>query len=131
MLDLAHPVQKIFLHRNHGQTLSVLNEARLTDRPDPSTELWVVPIWRTVATDGSGLPGLIESIQNHAAYLHQSGEWFTRERTRLSAEFDLFILQTLMERFRASVSEPTLEQVMDSIQKRKLSPREAANVLLK
>lgn len=129
MLDLAHPVQKIFLH--HGQSLPSQGDSGKPDQPEPDTGQWVVPIWRTVATDGSGLPGLIGSIQDHAAHLHQSGEWFIRERARLSAEFDLFVQQTLMDRFRASIPESKLEQIMDSIQKRKLSPREAVNVLLK
>jgi len=92
--------------------------------------LWATPIWRTVATDGTGLPDLVEAIQSHAAHLHQSGEWSVREKARLSAEFDLFIQQALMERFRSNFSESKLEQIMNSIQNRKLSPREAVNVLL-
>jgi LAO/AO transport system kinase len=129
MLDLAHPVQKVFQH--HGQSLPALGEQSITDRPSPNAILWVPPIWRTVATDGSGLPELIGSIQEHAAHLRQSGEWFIREKARLSAEFDLFLQLALLERFHARVPESRLEQIMDSIQKRKLSPREAANVLLK
>ena len=97
----------------------------------PNPALWLTPIRRTVATDGSGLPELIESIQTHAAFLRQSGEWVIRERARLLMEFDLFIQQTLVDRFRARVPESRIEQVLESIQNRKLSPREAANVLLR
>jgi LAO/AO transport system kinase len=129
MLDLAHPVQKVFQH--HGQSLPALGEQGKTTQPPLNADLWVPPTWRTVATDGSGLPELIGSIQEHAAHLRKSGEWFMREKARLSAEFDLFVQQSLLERFRARVPEAQLEQIMDSIQKRKLSPREAVNVLLK
>src|SRR5512141_1081210 len=55
MLDLAHPTPKVFQH--HGQRLVV-------DAPNssnPNAALWIQPILRTVATDGTGLPGLIES----------------------------------------------------------------------
>ena len=125
MLDLGHPVQKIFQH--HGQTLKVEAPAKTV----AETALWIPPILRTVATDGSGLPGLMDAISAHAAHLRQSGEWRTRERARLSAEFDLFVQQTLMDRFLASLPKTKLDQIMDSIQKRKLSPREALKVLLR
>ena len=125
MLDLAHPVQKIFQH--HGQTLKVA----APPGPEAGIGLWIPPLIKTVATDGSGLPSLIEAIRGHAAHLRQSGEWHSRERARLSAEFDLFVQQTLVDRFRASLPETRLDEIMDSIQNRKISPREALNVLLR
>ncbi len=125
MLDLAHPVQKIFQH--HGQSLRVEAPAQ----PESGAAMWIPPILRTVATDGSGLPALIDAVRAHAAHLHKSGEWHRRERNRLTAEFDLFVQQTLLDRFRARLHQAKLDEIMDSIQKRKLSPREALNVLLK
>jgi LAO/AO transport system kinase len=125
MLDLAHPVAKVFQH--HGQSMKV-------DAPNTSAlnaKLWIPPIRRTVATEGTGLPGLIESIQAHAEHLRQSGEWLTRERARLEAEFDLSIQEALVARFRASVTESKMDEMLESIQNRKISPREAVNVLLK
>ena len=128
MLDLAHPVQKVFQH--HGQSLSVPGEERTHRAGEPAGNLWATPIWRTVATDGSGLAELIGSILAHAAFLRESGEWSVRERARLSAEFDLFVQQALVDGFRARVSVERMDEVLVSIQNRKLSPREAANVLL-
>src|SRR5512133_1403039 len=69
MLDLAHPVAKVFQH--HGQSMKV--EAPASTATD--VQMWIPPIVRTVATEGTGLPGLIESIQAHAEHLRQSGEW--------------------------------------------------------
>jgi LAO/AO transport system kinase len=127
MLDLAHPVQKIFKH--HGQNLVI--QSAQPGETQPVTPLWIPPIHRTVATLGSGLPELIASIHNHVTHLRQNGEWFVREKNRLSAEFDLFAQQILMERFRASVPPAKFESIMNSIQNRQISPREAVNVLLK
>jgi LAO/AO transport system kinase len=132
MLDLAHPVAKTFQH--HGQTLAVLAPNQAAPSASPSSgdfALWIPPIQRTVATDGTGLPGLIESIQAHAVHLRQSGEWLTRERDRLEAEFELSIQEMLVARFRASIPEARLDEMLESIQNRKISPREAVNVLLK
>jgi LAO/AO transport system kinase len=122
MLELAHPMPKVFQH--HGQTMTV-------ETPEAAdAALWIPPVRRTVATEGTGLPELVESIQTHAAHLRQSGEWHVRERARLEAEFDLSIQEALVARFREKVSEARLDEMIKSIQKRKISPREAVNVLL-
>jgi LAO/AO transport system kinase len=122
MLELAHPVRKVFMH--HGQVME-LNGAET-----PNARLWIPPIRRTVATEGKWLPELLESIQQHAEHLRQSGDWARRERARLEAEFDLLIQEALVARFRSSIPEKKLDETLDSIQKRKLSPREAVNRLL-
>jgi LAO/AO transport system kinase len=125
MLDLAHPAPRTFQH--HGQ---ILADSLRTAGPQDAV-LWMTPIARTVATDGSGLADLLVLIQSHAAYLRSTGAWQLRERARLSAEFDLFIQKTLVDRFHARIPAGQIDQIMDSIQKRKISPREAVNVLLK
>jgi LAO/AO transport system kinase len=124
MLELAHPVRHVFLH--HGQSMTM-------DGPEQASSangLWIPPICRTVATEGAGLPGLIESIQGHAGHLRQSGDWAKRERARLEAEFDLLVRETLVARFHASIPEKKLDEALESIQNRKISPREAVNMLL-
>lgn len=129
MLDLAHPVRKVFMH--HGQAMTADTPATsLEKRGNEGGLLWIPPIRRTVATDGAGLPELLESIREHREHLRQSGDWARRERARLSAEFDLFIQNTLVERFRASLPENGIDQMLDLIQNRQLSPREAANKLM-
>jgi LAO/AO transport system kinase len=128
MLDLAHPVPKIFEH--HGRLMPVPGAQNESPAADPNASLWIPPIRRTVATQGVGLPDLVESIQAHAAHLRQSGEWSLRERARLSAEFDLLVQHALMERFRAANPESKLEQLIDALQNRKLSPREVVNIVL-
>jgi LAO/AO transport system kinase len=141
MLDLGHPVQKIFI-QHHGINLGFKDSrinmisrkgfGMISDEGQPAPiPQWIPPILKTVATDGSGLNGLIDAIRAHAAHLRKSGEWHTRERARLSAEFDLFVEQTLVERFRASLPETKLDEIMDCIQQRKISPREALNLLIK
>ncbi len=75
MMGLAHPVAKVFRH--HGQEM-------ITPESKPvSTTLWVPPILRTIATDGTGVAELILAIDKHADHLHESGEWGRRDRTRL------------------------------------------------
>src|SRR5512143_3586349 len=74
MLELAHPVQRRYLH--HGQAMTILAH------DDPSPDTWNVPIQRTIVTDGTGIPELVVEIERHEAYLRGSGNWSERERAR-------------------------------------------------
>ncbi len=122
MLELAHPVQRIFLH--HGQAL------RLAGEEKPSS-LWIPPICKTIAPEAGGLPGLMEAIAAHAAHLRQSGDWARRERARLETEFDLLLRETLVAQFHARVTETRLQASLQTIHTRQASPREALISLLK
>lgn len=122
MLELAHPVRKVFRH--HGQWME-LNGATA-----PQDGLWIPPVLRTVATTGSGLPELMEAIARHAAHLRSGGDWARRERARLQAEFDLRLQETLVERFLARIPSTRLEGALAAIQNRSMSPREAVSSLL-
>jgi LAO/AO transport system kinase len=122
MLELAHPVEKIFRH--HGQAMVI-----------PSSEpanasAWVPPILRTIATDGTGVEELMAAIEQHAQHLHQSGEWVHRERARLESELEGLLTETLVAQFRARVPDDRYGEVLDRLVQRKLSPWEAVKELL-
>jgi len=122
MLELAHPVRKVFRH--HGQIME-LNGPETRD-----SALWIPPIQRAVATEGRGVPELLEAIQRHVAHLRSSGDWTRRERARLEAEFNLIFQETLVARFLSKIPPKSMDQMLESIQKRKISPREAVHQLL-
>ena len=123
MLDLAHPVEKVFRH--HGQAMTV--SAPAVDH-DPA--LWIPPIVRTVATEGTGVTELVKSISAHAEHLRRSGDWSKRERTRLETELDLMLTQTLAAQFRAQLPESRYDEVVEQLTKRTLSPWEAVKSLM-
>lgn len=129
MLDLAHPVQKVFMH--HGTPLvSPHLGVENGGTEGGGGSLWIPPIRRTVATQATGLPELLASIQQHAEYLRKSGDWARRERARLSAEFDLLVQQLLMARFHSAVPDFRVDEMLDRIQNREISPREAVGQLM-
>ncbi|PWH15665.1 MAG: methylmalonyl Co-A mutase-associated GTPase MeaB [Anaerolineae bacterium] len=122
MLELAHPVRKVFRH--HGQMME------LNDGVVPQEGLWIPPVQRTVATDGRGVPELLESIERHVAHLRANGDWMRRERARLQAEFDLLLQEALVSRFLAKIPPSKVEGMLQLIQERRISPREAVYQLL-
>ena len=121
-LELAHPVRHVFLH--HGK-LEVV-EASNT----PIYNSWIPPIRKTVATEGVGVPELVEEIIRHAEHLRKSGDWAARERSRLGSELDAMLQETLVTRFREDVSESRYDEVLEQVFQRDLAPWEAVKMLL-
>jgi len=123
MLDLAHPVQHVFRH--HGVAMDVSAPAG-----EFQTQAWIPPIQRTISTDGTGIPELVESISQHVAHLTQSGDWAIRERARLEVELETLIREELVEQFRRTVSLEQSENMLAKIVQRELSPSEAVRALM-
>jgi|SRR5271157_1344608 len=121
MLSMAHPVDKVFLQ--HGQAATRAGQA-------DGAKVWVPPIRRTIATDGTGVADLVAAIDQHARHLHQTGDWLRRERARLEVELETLISETLNSRFRAVVSDEVYTEVVDRLVQRRLSPGEAVEALL-
>ncbi len=121
MLDLAHPVARIFRH--HGQQAE-------PELQKIEAELWIPPILRTVSTEGTGIPELAGAIARHHAYLLQTGDWQRRERARLESELETLLQETLVSRWRASVSGPVFQETLSDLLDRKISPAEAVEKLI-
>jgi LAO/AO transport system kinase len=85
-LELAHPTKRIFRH--HGKSMQADSSWRQSaTQSDIDETIWIPPINKTVATEGKGIPEVVESITKHAAHLRQSGDWAARDRARLGSEW--------------------------------------------
>lgn len=120
-LELAHPTKRIFRH--HGQTMSV-------DIPETDEALWIPPILKTTSTEGSGIVELAEAIEKHAAHLRQSGDWDSRDRSRLKSELEALLMDTLMKQFFEGVQPNVYDDVLEKVVQRDISPYEAIHSLL-
>ncbi|MBN2146050.1 MAG: methylmalonyl Co-A mutase-associated GTPase MeaB [Anaerolineales bacterium] len=125
MLELAHPGQRQFLHHNRLETVPAH-----ASQPSSDAHLWIPPIQRTIATEGTGIPELAQAIAQHLAHLQQSGAWHQRERSRLQAELDLLLQETLVARWRETVTEAEYQAMLDNLVQRKISPHQAVQALL-
>jgi LAO/AO transport system kinase len=125
MLSLAHPVERIFIH--HGRVEIARSHKR--DIPN-SLPVWVPPIQRTNAIEGTGIPELSDLIAQHRTHLENTGGLQDRERTRLQAELDNLLQETLVTRWRKNIREEVYQGVLDEIVSREISPRQAVKALL-
>jgi len=120
-LELAHPTRRIFRH--HGQMISI-------DAPESDSSIWIPPINKTIATDGTGIAEVAETIAKHEAYLRQSGGWAARDRARLGSEMEAVLHEALMDRFMAEVQPEKYKEALERVLNRNLSPYEAVKILL-
>lgn len=122
MLDMAYPAD---FSNHHGQSQ---NFPQRTVEFDGSR--WIPPVLRSVAIEGTGIDVVGEQILNHHAYLKSTGKWEQRERYRLSSELDSLIRATLVNRWRETISDVQYQRALDDLIDRKLSPRQAATLLI-
>ena len=131
MLDLAHPVNKVYVH--HGTLapihLSSSRARRMEGDREGNGGGWLPPIQKTIAIDGKGIDELAQHIARHGEYLKVSGDWTVREHARLESELEAALQYILMDQFRRRVSEARFNKVVSQVFKRTLSPGEAAKAL--
>jgi LAO/AO transport system kinase len=126
MLSLAHPAQRPGnLHHGLGQHGMTEIEA-----PPTAEDIWLPPILRTVATEGTGVDELFREVARHRQYLEKSGEWQRRERARLQSELDMLLQALLVSRWRQTVSQEAYQGVLDQLLQRDISPWQAVEILL-
>jgi len=120
-LELAHPTKRVFRH--HGQTMSI-------DAPETDAKIWIPPINKTIATEGTGIAELAESIAKHAAHIHQSGEWTLRDRARLGSELEAVLQTELLHQFFENIQKEKYDEIVEKVIQRNISPYEAVRLLL-
>jgi LAO/AO transport system kinase len=92
--------------------------------------VWIPPIQRTVATEGTGVADLVQEIERHYQYLRETGELKQREQERLKSELDILLRERLVSRWRERVTEMRYEQTVEKLVRREISPWQAVELLV-
>ena len=121
-LELAHPTPRVYRH--HGKTMT------MTVNAPADASVWIPPIKKTIATDGTGIADVAESIAKHAAHLRVTGDWASRDRARLGSELEAALQEALTTRFFETVQKEKYEQIVEKVVGRNLSPYEAVKLLM-
>jgi len=91
---------------------------------------WQPPIIKTIATRGRGVDELLEAIEAHAGYLHESRFFEQRERERVTGELETILQAELLARLRARVPAERLDTLVERVLARELDPYTAVEKLL-
>jgi len=107
-----------------------LNEFPAGNLQKTSETIWVPPVLKTVANQHQGISELTEVILNHAAFLHQSGQWHAKDEAAIRSNLRLLVLAGLSEEFNQTVSSEQVAALVQKVQQRILAPNKAARELL-
>jgi GTPase len=137
MLQLAHPAPHIFAETDPpGISHRKVGLVKQDDKDSKNTPagiapaLWIPPIQRTVATDGTGVADLVHEIERHLQYLDETGEILHREQARLKSELDVLLRERLVKRWRERVTDRSYQQTVEKLVRREISPWQAVDLLI-
>jgi LAO/AO transport system kinase len=115
---------------DHPAAKTMLNEVRSILGLDTGRE-WRPPIVLTEATRGENVPELWEKIEEHRAYLEESGRLEERRRRNLAQEvFAVASARAKRHLERAVADDPELRRLLDAVQRRELDPLSAVREIL-
>jgi LAO/AO transport system kinase len=92
---------------------------------------WRVPILKTEAVRGAGVPELAEKLAEHRAYVEAEGTLSERRRRNLMSEVLALATVRLRRALEASIREdPEVQELLDEVVARRLDPASAATAIL-
>ncbi|MCB0126796.1 MAG: methylmalonyl Co-A mutase-associated GTPase MeaB, partial [Caldilineaceae bacterium] len=115
----------------HGQLLPVVVPDReIGEEETGNKEHWRVVVMRTVATGGGGVDELRMRIEEHAAWLDDSGERAQRDHVRVAHTLENILRAELNRRILAALPQQGLDGLVEQVRRRELDPYAAAARLL-
>jgi LAO/AO transport system kinase len=116
--------------QDHPAAKTMLNEVRSILSLDKNRE-WRPPIILTEATRGENVPELWEKIEEHRAFLEESGQLEERRARNLAGEVFAVASARASRHLEAVVREdPELRRLLDEVQRRELDPLSAVREIL-
>jgi LAO/AO transport system kinase len=120
-LELATNLRPVWDH--HGRLEAV--EAASAEAA------WTPPVLKAVATQGEGIVELVDAIQAHGAHLMAGGGRQRRDQERLRSEVLALLGAHLLEAFLEARGQDQLDAAIESVVRRRSSPRQAVEGLLR
>ncbi|HEX8968765.1 MAG TPA: methylmalonyl Co-A mutase-associated GTPase MeaB, partial [Chloroflexota bacterium] len=91
---------------------------------------WPPPIVQTVATEGTGISGLVDRIEEHRLYLERSGAWHTRRADSARRQVRAIVEDRVQRRFEQLTAGEAWQQRFASIAARERDPYSVAEEVL-
>jgi LAO/AO transport system kinase len=83
---------------------------------------WQVPVLTAVATDGTGLPELVDAIGRHRHYLESSGEGAARAAASRHDEFVTALREELVRRLEGAMRNGVVGPLLEQIERGEIDP---------
>ncbi|HLH60682.1 MAG TPA: methylmalonyl Co-A mutase-associated GTPase MeaB [Ktedonobacteraceae bacterium] len=106
--------------------LSLDPQRRLHDKSKP---YWRIPVLKTSAIKDQGITQLVDAIEQHRAYLLESGMLTRRSQRQVESEVQALVLHSVVNALKANVGEDEWRQMVEDITKRERDPYSVAKEL--
>ena len=114
----------------HPLTDTMVREVRTALSLGPSGD-WKVPIIKTVASDGRGIPELLDAIEEHRAHVEETGTLEERRARNLRSEVLGLAAARMRRELELRIAEDeSVARLLESVVRRETDPASAAAELL-
>jgi len=121
--------------RHHGALLKVespqSSTAPATDHRPPTADNWRTRVYKTIASDGTGVADLLAQIEAHREWLQRSGEWHVRERLRAAHMVEGIVRAALMRRIAEGIDIERVQSLVDEVCGKQVDPYAAAAFIVR
>jgi LAO/AO transport system kinase len=122
-----HPLTDTMVREIRG----VLSLANLDRSPEEVRGSWRVPILKTEAAHGTGIPELVTRLDEHRAHILAAGQLDERRRRNLRSEVLAIATARMRRRLEEELTEDAdFQHLLDEVVARRLDPASAATALL-
>jgi LAO/AO transport system kinase len=131
MLELRHAVKAPAMdHDAHHRMVRAKAEGRHVEETPPPRE-WEPPILKVVAAKDQGVDELVEAVEQHRAFLDETGLRKEKERTRAATQFVALLRERLLRGALARLERERgrLDEVASRIAERQADPYALAEEL--
>lgn len=97
--------------------------------PKRKQAAWRVPILKTSALKEQGIAEVADAIQEHRAYLEESGTWLQRAQRQVRGELQTLVIQAVIKSLAASVTQEEWDTFIEDITRRERDPYTIAQEL--
>jgi LAO/AO transport system kinase len=122
-----HPLTDTMVREIRG----VLSLANLDRSGEEARKRWRVPIVRTEASNGTGVPALVESLESHRAHILGEGQLAERRKRNLRNEVLSIATARMRRRLEEELRDDSeFQRLLEEVVQRRLDPASAATALL-
>ena len=99
---------------------------RIHDKTQP---YWRIPVLKTAALKGQGIPQVADALGQHCQYLKESGMLAKRAQRQVRSEVQALILHAVVNTLKAKTTEEEWQKLVDEITNKERDPYSVAGEL--
>lgn len=97
--------------------------------PERKQAAWRVPLLKTSALKDQGIAEVADALEQHRAFLMESGTWAQRAQRQMRSELQTLVVQAVINALRANVTSEEWEAFIEEITSRERDPYTVAHEL--